>query len=128
MATYSDINKKAMIDALEKTLGIVTTACRIVGIARSTHYEWYNSDPDYRAAVDSISDICLDVAESKLFKKINEDEDITAIIFYLKTKGKKRGYGYVDKYGLVMDGELLIKFVEDGESDDADNGADNSGV
>ena len=33
-------HKKAMIDALEKSLGIVTTACKNVGIGRTTFYEW----------------------------------------------------------------------------------------
>ena len=30
--------KKAMVDALEKSLGVVTTACKSVGIDRGTHY------------------------------------------------------------------------------------------
>lgn len=91
MATNTDIQKKAMVDALEKSLGIVTTACKQVGIARSTHYEWMESDPEYKKAVDGIADIALDFAESKLHKSIESGSD-TATIFYLKTKGKKRGY------------------------------------
>ena len=80
MATSSDIQKKAMIGALEKSLGIVTTACKQVGIARSTHYEWYNTDPSYRALVDGVADIAVDFAESKLHKSIEKGSD-TAIIF-----------------------------------------------
>jgi hypothetical protein len=83
--------KKAMIEALEKSLGIVTTACKQVGIDRGTHYNWLNDDADYKKAVDGIADIALDFAESKLHKNI-DNADTTAIIFYLKTKGKKRGY------------------------------------
>ena len=33
----------------------------------------------------------LDFAESKLIEHINNN-DITSLIFFLKTKGKKRGY------------------------------------
>lgn len=91
MTTFSDINKKNMIEALEKSLGVVTTACKTVGIARSTHYEWYEKDADYKAAVDSIADIALDFAESQLHKQIQNGE-VSSTIFYLKTKGKKRGY------------------------------------
>lgn len=80
-----------MIEALEKSLGIVTTACKQVGISRQTHYEWMREDAEYKAAVDSIADIALDFAESKLHKSIENGSD-TATIFYLKTKGKKRGY------------------------------------
>jgi len=91
MPTNTNIQKKAMVEALEKSLGIVTTACKTVGINRTTHYEWYNNDPQYKLAVDSIADIALDFAESKLHKSIENGSD-TATIFYLKTKGKRRGY------------------------------------
>ena len=50
MTTFMDMNKRMMISALEKTLGVVTSACKIVGIARSTHYNWYDNDRDYRDA------------------------------------------------------------------------------
>lgn len=89
--TKTDIHKKAMIDALEKSLGVVTSACKQVGIARQTHYEWYKEDLSYQAAVDSLSDVALDFAESQLHKQI-KDGNSTATIFFLKTKGKKRGY------------------------------------
>lgn len=85
------IKKKAMISALERSLGVVTIACKEVGIARKTHYEWYKEDEDYRNAVDDLADVALDFAESMLHKQIQE-KDTTATIFYLKTKGKKRGY------------------------------------
>jgi len=84
-------HKKAMIIALEQSLGIVTTACKSVGITRDTHYRWIIEDEDYKVAVESIQDITLDFAESQLHKQIKEGE-VTSTIFYLKTKGKKRGY------------------------------------
>jgi len=87
----TDINKKKMLEALENSLGIVTSAVKSVGIHRSTHYEWYNEDPEYQKAVDEISNISLDFAETQLFQSMKE-QNVTAVIFYLKTKGKKRGY------------------------------------
>jgi len=87
----NNIKKAEMIKALEKSLGVVTIACKEVDIARKTHYEWYNEDAEYRKAVDDLSDVALDFAESMLHKQIQE-KDTTATIFYLKTKGKKRGY------------------------------------
>jgi hypothetical protein len=89
--TNSDINKKAMINALEKSLGIVTSACKAVGIARETHYRWMREDEDYSTSVKSIEDIALDFAESQLHKQISNGE-VSSTIFFLKTKGKKRGY------------------------------------
>jgi hypothetical protein len=84
-------HKKAILEALEKNLGIVTTACRQVGIGRTTFYDWLKDDEEFKKKVDEINNVALDFTESKLFKLI-EGENPTAIIFYLKTKGKKRGY------------------------------------
>lgn len=87
----SDILKKKMIESLELSLGVVSTAAKKAGIHRSTHYEWMNTDLDYKKQVEDIQDIALDFAESKLHEQMNEG-NVSSIIFYLKTKGKKRGY------------------------------------
>ena len=76
---------------MEKSLGIVTEACKKVGVSRTTYYEYYNTDPDFKAAIDDIDNVVLDFVESKLHKQI-ENENPTSTIFYLKTKGRKRGY------------------------------------
>jgi len=89
--TKTTHKKELMIEALRKSLGIVTTACLNVGIERSTHYDWLKNDADYKAKVEALDDVVLDFAESQLHKRINEGSD-TATIFFLKTKGKKRGY------------------------------------
>ena len=86
-----DIIKTSMIEALEKSLGIVTTACKTVGIARQTHSNWMKDDEEYSNAVKSIEDIALDFAESQLHKQIRDGE-VSSTIFFLKTKGKRRGY------------------------------------
>ena len=84
-------HKKAMLDSLEKSLGVVTAACKAVGIGRTTHYLWMKDDPEYKAAVDELSDVAIDFAESHLHKQIKGGNS-TSTIFFLKTKGKKRGY------------------------------------
>ena len=107
--TTTDTKKRLMIQALEKSLGIVTTACKSVDIARSTHYEWMEEDTKYKKEVDGIIDIAIDFAESQLNQliqgarhqvvtnkgdivEVKDAPNPTSIIFFLKTKGKKRGY------------------------------------
>lgn len=84
-------HKKDLLLALEKSLGVVTTACKTVGLDRTTFYRYLQDDPEFKASVDDIENVAIDFAESKLHKQI-EKGDTTATIFYLKTKGKKRGY------------------------------------
>lgn len=83
--------KERFLTALRQGYGIIATACEAIGIGRSTYYRWYNTDPAFRERVDEITETQVDFVESKLMQSINAN-DTTAIIFYLKTKGKKRGY------------------------------------
>ena len=93
MATRSQSahQKKVMIEALEKSLGIVTTACKLTGVSRRTYYDWLKNDKKFAEAVSEMDEIALDFAESKLHGNIKEGKE-TSVIFFLKTKGKRRGY------------------------------------
>ena len=84
-------NKKALLDALEKSLGIVSTACSITKLNRATFYRYKKDDNVFSDAVDDIQNVSLDFVESQLLKQIKKGST-AATIFYLKTKGKKRGY------------------------------------
>ena len=85
------IKKEAMLQALEKSLGVVTVACKQSDIPRSTYYKWLKEDQEFAKAVKEIENIALDFAESQLHSQMR-DGNTSATIFYLKTKGKKRGY------------------------------------
>ena len=98
-----------MIKALEQSLGVVTTAAKIAGIDRSTHYEWRKTDEDYNQKVIDLENVTLDFAESQLHKQVKEG-NTTATIFLLKTKGKKRGY--IERQEIQMDGAIESKIIE----------------
>ena len=85
------IKKESLLAALEQSLGVVTVACKKADIPRSTYYKWLKEDEDFAIAVQEIENVALDFAESQLHKQIS-DNSTAATIFYLKTKGKKRGY------------------------------------
>lgn len=91
MANRTEHHKKAMIEALEKTLGVVTKACEMVGIGRTQYYTWLKEDEEFAQQVQDIENVALDFAESSLHEQI-KDKIPTSTIFYLKTKGRKRGY------------------------------------
>jgi len=84
-------HKEAVIQSLEKSLGVVTTACKNAGVGRTQFYAWLKEDEEFAAKVRDIENIALDFVESQLFKNIQEGKT-SEMIFYLKTKGKKRGY------------------------------------
>ena len=113
--TKNDILKKNLIASLEKTLGVVTTACQKCECSRETFYRYYREDEEFKKKVDDIENITLDFVESSLHKKIN-DGDTTAMIFYLKTKGKKRGYverTEIEQTNVNSNEPLTIKIVDE---------------
>lgn len=83
--------KSDLLISLKKTLGVITPACEEVGLSRDTFYRYYNEDEVFRAAVDDINEIALDFTENQLLKKIKEGSE-RSILFYMKYKGRKRGY------------------------------------
>jgi len=104
--TKADILKKKIIESLEKTLGVVTSACKMVGCSRETFYKYYREDEEFAKNVDSVGDIALDFAETQLHENIKAKRE-TSIIFYLKTKGKSRGYIEKTEHDLTTKGESL---------------------
>ena len=83
--------KANLINALESSMGVITTACKKVGIHRSTFYKYYNEDKEFKQNVDDIGNVALDFAESKMFEEIQKGNS-SLIKFYLERKGKRRGY------------------------------------
>ena len=110
--------KKAFVKAMGEVMGNITLACRAVGITRQTYYNWIDKDPEFRKECDSVNEEAIDFVENKLFSRIN-DNDTTAIIFYLKTKGK--GRGYIEKQDIEMFGSVerpvIVFDDEDGRED-----------
>ena len=115
-ALHTGTLKKKMVEALKKTLGIVTDAAKLAKIDRQTHYKWLADDPAYKAEVEAISDIVLDFAESNLFILVKE-KNPAAILFLLKCKGRKRGYIEKQEIGLTdSDGKgISIIFKPSGD-------------
>ena len=53
-----------------------------------------------------LDNVSLDYAESKLLENIRANKE-TSIIFYLKTKGKKRGYSERSELDITTDGDKI---------------------
>lgn len=86
------LKRKAMLEALRTCKGLVTYACQAANISRNTHYEWLKKYPEYAQAVTEIEDFVLDKIEDSSLRMIEEGKTPAMNIFYLKTKGKRRGF------------------------------------
>lgn len=115
-------HKKALLKALAESKGIVSTACESVGLSRITFYDYVKKDEAFKQSVEDINEASIDFVESKLFEKINgvqvltmtqagpkiydQPPSDTAIIFFLKTRAKKRGY--VEKTEVDLNGNVHV--------------------
>jgi|TARA_R110002020_G_scaffold183360_4_gene379647 hypothetical protein len=102
------LKKKAVLVALEQNLGVVTSACRAAGLGRTTFYKWLKTDEDFNKSVKELENVQLDYAESKLLENIRANKE-TSIIFYLKCKGKKRGFVERNELDVTTGGEAINK-------------------
>jgi hypothetical protein len=87
----TDITKKLFLKLLEKNWGLVSKTCSELNISRQAYYNWMDDDPNFKRMVDDTYELVLDKVEQKLFEKIDEKSE-KSIHFYLKHKGRKRGY------------------------------------
>ena len=87
--TLSD-KKRKFIKQLTENLGNVSQTCKELNIGRQTYYNWLE-DEEFDVAVKDAGESLLDESEFQLMTAIKSG-NMTAIIFHLKTKGRKRGY------------------------------------
>lgn len=80
-----------IIKALKETNGLLTMAAAKSGIGYTTVKRYVAELPSVKEAAQDAKEAMLDFAENKLYRNI-KGGDNTAIIFFLKTQGKARGY------------------------------------
>ncbi|MEB3214474.1 MAG: helix-turn-helix domain-containing protein [Leptolyngbyaceae bacterium] len=84
--------KGKLLLALAETDGNVSEACRLAGINRKTFYTWIKTDLEFATQVQEVPEVVKDKMEHKLIT-LALAGNVTALIFWLKSKAKDRGYG-----------------------------------
>jgi len=85
------LTKSLVLEAYKAAGGLHTYAAKYLGVDRSTLWRYLNKHPEVRKEIEEMEEELLDYAERKLLEKIQKG-NLGAILFYLKCKGKKRGY------------------------------------
>lgn len=96
--------------ALRDSAGLQYLAANKLRCAPSTVTNYVKANKRLQRVVEECEESRIDLAEGKLAEKIGEG-DLTAIIFFLKTKGKNRGYTERQEFS-GANGESLRFVVE----------------
>lgn len=101
--------EQEMIDALTRAGGYVSSAAKLLKCSVQTVYTYIEKFESVRSAKFDIEERTLDSAEIALISNIQKGET-ASIIFYLKTKGKNRGYVERQEHALPSgtSGEIAI--------------------
>ena len=91
--------------ALRDCGGFVSKTSTQLRCTRQTVWNYIKRYPELQDIREEIEETYLDMAEGKILDLI-EAGNLTAIIFYLKCKGKDRGY--VEKQIIKSEGSLLL--------------------
>lgn len=91
LARKRKVSNAEIVAAYEKKGANISATCKSLNIDRKTFYNRRAGSSELDRQLKEIEESLVDFAESKLMGAMN-DNNLTAIIFYLKTKGKHRGY------------------------------------
>lgn len=106
-------NKKAVLKALEKSLGVITIACMNADVGRTQFYQWLKDDPKFAEAVKDVENITLDFAESELHKQIRNGSS-RGTTYLLNCKGGNRGWGEKSQLDITSDNKPIVLNIGNG--------------
>ena len=95
MAKTQQYTAQQIADALTQAKGFVSVAARNLGCADQTVRNYMERYAVCKQAVTDARESMIDIAEGRLYQNINSGDN-TAIIFFLKTQAKHRGY--IERY------------------------------
>lgn len=97
-------------DALRGNRGLLSDAAKSLGASRHTIARYVAENPSLQEAIHEAREATIDFAENALHAAI-ERKELGAIIFYLKTQAKSRGYiERSERINVSIDIALLQKF------------------
>ena len=105
-STKREQTAQRIIKAVKESKGLLTVAAARAGIGYRTILRYSNEFPTVKKAVIEAKEELIDLTESKLYNAI-EEGNMTAIIFFLKTQAKDRGY--IEKSEIAGEVKTIIE-------------------
>lgn len=97
--------KKAFVEAMEDSMGLITTSCERAGISRVTLEKWRKEDPELESRINSIKEKTREFVEGQLMSAIRNG-NVASIMFFLKTQC---GWRETSKLEVEQVGDIDVK-------------------
>lgn len=107
-----------VIEALREKRGNVSRAAGSLRTSRSSLHKYINTRPKVAAALADIRESLLDDAEEMLENRMRDSD--TLLIFFLKTRGAKRGYTettHTELSGGLSASNVVVYIPDNGRGD-----------
>ena len=102
MKNGNGYTSQQIADAIRNARGFVTAAAQELGCSRRTVYRYLKKFAGAQESLEDAREKRHDFVENQLMKAVDKG-NITAIIFYLKTQCKERGY--IERYQQEVTGK-----------------------
>lgn len=106
---------KEVARAVKEAQGFVSKAADLLGCHVTTVYNYIDRYDAVKAAVEATREKRHDFVENKLIAAIDAG-NVTAMIFYLKTQAKSRGY--IERVEVEHDGAVNLGWGDNAPIDD----------
>lgn len=78
--------KFQFVEMYRSSRGFIARICSALGMSRQTFYNWMKSDESFAKAIKEADDEINDQMKRKLISQAEDENNTTALIFYLKSK------------------------------------------
>ena len=108
MTSPTQYTAEDIIQVVKGSKGVISAIATRLGVTRKTVYNYIDRYATVKQAIADERESMKDYAEGKLYQHIKED-NLTALIFYLKTQASDRGY--VER--LRIEGNINLTVIND---------------
>lgn len=112
MAKRKNLTAADFLKVIPGSFGNISLVSRKLGIDRKTVCRYIDSFPEVKAAFEQEREAAIDFTESRLMQGINSG-DLESIRFFLRTIGRRRGYGDRMEVTGQNGGAIIVQMTAD---------------
>ena len=112
VSAETKLRKEVYLKEFKSQMGNVYRTAKATSISRKVFNDWMQKDAEFAQQVKDVYEGLTDNVVHELYDKIFKDHNIVAILYYLKTRGKSRGFGSDTDINYTIDMRKVQKAIQ----------------